>query len=71
MKLRFTHHAQYRMDERGISVSSIKSVLKNPDHTEDVFGSKSLARKHVDGGILEVIYIKDKNEFVIITIYKI
>jgi hypothetical protein len=71
MKLRFTHHAQYRMDERGISVSSIKSVLKNPDHTEDVFGNKSLSRKQIDGGTIEVIYVKDKNEFVIITIYQI
>lgn len=71
MKLRFTHHAQYRMDERGISVSSIKSVLKNPDRTEPVFGAKMLARKNIDGKVLEVIYVKDKNDFVIITIYQI
>ncbi len=71
MKLRFTHHAQYRMDERGIGVSNIKIVLKNPDHVEDVFGGKSLARKKIDGKILEVIYMKKQNDFVIITIYQI
>lgn len=71
MKLRFTHHAQFRMDERGIGVSSIKVVLKNPDHTETVFGGKFLARKKIDGKILEVIYTQRQNEFVIITIYHI
>jgi hypothetical protein len=59
------------MDERGIGVSNIKTVLKNPDHTETVFSGKSLARKKIDGKILEVIYTQRQNEFIIITIYHI
>ncbi len=71
MKLKFTHHSQYRMDERGIAVSNIKSALQNPDSVGSVSSGKFLARKNIGGKTLEVVYIKDQSEFVIITIYEI
>lgn len=71
MKLKFTHHAQYRMDERSIAVSNIKSALQNPDSVDSVSSSKFLARKNIGGKTLEVVYTKDKSEFVIITIYEV
>lgn len=70
MKLRFTHHAQYRTDERGIAVADIKAVLKNPDYHRFVFESKMLAGKKIGSKTLEVVYAKSANDFVIITVYE-
>lgn len=58
------------MDERGIEVANIKAVLKNPDYSKFVFEGKMLAGKKIDGKVLEVIYMKTRNEFVIVTIYE-
>ena len=45
MKIQFTDHVKYRILERGIDVSQIKTVLKNPDSNKFAFNNKMKATK--------------------------
>lgn len=69
MKLRFTHHSQFRINERGISIEEIKLVIKHPDFSDTAFGDKTKVNKEIEGKILEIVYKKDGNDIVIITAY--
>lgn len=68
MKLKFTNHAQYRTGEREISIEDIKSVIRNPDFLEASNG-KTKGRKLLDGKTLVVVYLKSRENFVILTTY--
>jgi hypothetical protein len=58
------------MRERNVKVSDVKTAVLDPEHQETVFGNKILAaRKFSNSKILEVIYFKKGNNFVIITAY--
>jgi len=71
MKLRFTDHAQYRVRERGISIEDIKLVIKQPDAIGLAFGNKMVAKKKLARYEIEVVYVEEKSDFVIITVYTI
>ncbi len=69
MKFKFTHHAQYRIRERNISIEHVKDVINRPDYSGSVLNGNIQSRKKFGKKTLEVVYFKDKNEFVIITAY--
>lgn len=69
MEIKFTNHAKYRILERKIKMSDIKSTIKNPDFCGYTFDSKLVARKLVGDKTLEVVYTKIKSEILIITVY--
>lgn len=69
MEIKLTNHAKYRVLERNIKISDIKSVLKNPDYYGYTFDNKVVARKLIKNKTLEVIYTKSKNKILIITVY--
>lgn len=69
MEIKFTNHAKYRVLERNIKMSDIKSALKNPDYYGFTFDGKLVARKLIGDKTLEVIYTKSKNKILIITVY--
>lgn len=71
MKLKFTNHAQYRIRERDISIEWLKEAINNPDYHKKSFGDKITVRKKFTKVTLEVVYFKDKNEFVVVTAYYI
>jgi len=71
MKIQFTDHVKYRILERGIDVSQIKTVLKNPDNNKFAFNNKMKATKKLNGRTLEVVYIKKRAEVIIVTAYYI
>ena len=71
MKLRFTNHAQFRIFQRKISIEDIKKVIREPDFSRRSFGDTVLARKIINGGNLEIVYKKDSNAIIVITIYYI
>lgn len=71
MKIQFTDHVKYRILERGIDVSQIKTVLKNPDSNKFAFNNKMKATKKLNGRTLEVVYIKKRAEVIIVTAYYI
>jgi hypothetical protein len=69
MKITFTHHAQFRIMERGISALDVAKVLKNPDSQKmDVYGMMTV-RKMVGKKTLEVIYRLSGKTHIIITAY--
>ncbi|HKZ37574.1 MAG TPA: DUF4258 domain-containing protein [Chryseolinea sp.] len=68
MKLKFTNHAQYRIEERGISIEDIKFVINNPDFSE-INNGKIKCRSLIDGETLVAVYLKSRGEFVILTAY--
>ena len=57
------------MRERNIKISDVKTTILDPEHQELVFGSKFLAVRKFNNKVLEVIYFKKGNNFVIITTY--
>jgi hypothetical protein len=76
MRLKFTVHAQIRMQERGLQVDDIKKAINDPDFTKDAYEGKVLVRKELaNGRTIEVVYFKDgfrnSNDYFIITAYYI
>jgi len=69
MEIRFTNHAKYRILERGIKMTNIRSAIKNPDYYDYVFDDKMLVRKSIGKKTLEIIYTKNKNKILVITVY--
>lgn len=69
MKLKFSNHVQYRILERVISTEDIKAVIGKPDYSKNTFNGRIEAGKKLDKGILEVVYKKDGNVNMIITVY--
>lgn len=64
-----TKHVKVRMKERGIRVSSVKMVILEPEHKEQIFENKILVAGKIDGKVLEIIYSQKGNNFIIITAY--
>jgi hypothetical protein len=66
--MKFTKHALFRMEQRGIDKNSIESAINDPDETIDSFGRRKLARKIIDNKTLEIVYIKE-DDIIVITVY--
>jgi uncharacterized DUF497 family protein len=59
MRLKFTVHAQIRMQERGLQVDDIKKAINDPDFTKDAYEGKVLVRKELaNGRTIEVVYFR-------------
>jgi hypothetical protein len=68
MKFKVTHHAQDRLDMRGIDLELVKRVLRNPKSVI-VQGGQCVAECVIEGKPLRVVHAKDKGIFTIITVY--
>ncbi|MDO8573049.1 MAG: DUF4258 domain-containing protein [bacterium] len=71
MKFRFTNHAQYRILERKISIENIKSVINKPDLSEVLPNDKIKCRRSFDGKTLVVVYLKSREDVIVLTAYYI
>lgn len=74
VRLKFTRHAQDRIQERGIDADHIKKAIFHPSFTKNVNGGKIQVRTVLeDGRDIEVIYSKEgfrnSNDVLIITAY--
>lgn len=67
--IKFTIHARERLTERGIKISDIKQAVLYPDYKRHTFENKILVRKSFSKETLEVIYIQNGNNILIITAY--
>ena len=70
MKISFTNHAKYRIDERNISILHIENTLKNPDYIKRN-ENEILVRKSFGKKMLEVVYKQTIKSVVVITAYYI
>lgn len=66
--MKFTKHALFRMQQRGIEENDVASAIFNPDETGKSFGRRKLARKKIGDNTLEVVYIEEEDK-VVITVY--
>jgi len=69
MKLRFTNHAQAAILERGILASRVADTLRRPDSRAKVSGGKTACMKNFEQGVLKVIFVISRGEYVIMTAY--
>ena len=69
MKIKYSPHARIRLRERDISVAQVRLTLANSDSVGKVDRNRLIARKKLNGATLEVIYVVENNQIIIITLY--
>ena len=69
MKVIFTTHTKIRLVERNIPVSFIKQAIRSPDYEKPTFRGRTQIRKKFGNKVLEIIYARDFNKIIIITLY--
>ena len=69
MHIKFTNHAKWRIEESGVSINNLEWALKNPDSIRKVFSGAFIAKKTFGGKVLEVVYTKNKRQYIVITAY--
>lgn len=69
MEIVYTDHTKIRMKQRGITQEDIKLTLRSPDRIFPSFGGRKCARKIIRGETLEVVFVKENDEIVVITTY--
>ena len=69
MKIVYSPHAQKRMIERRISKSQIRLTLLDPDLVLQSSRSRLIARKQFGPTTLDIIYVVEHNQTVVITLY--
>ena len=69
MEIIFTNHAKFRIQERKIKFSDVKSVIVDYDKIVKMFDDKVVAKKVFESYGLEVVYKKNRNKIIVITAY--
>ena len=69
MEIIFTNHAKFRIQERKIKFSDVKSVIVDYDKIVKMFDDKVVAKKVFESYGLEVVYKKNRNIIIVITAY--
>ncbi|MDO8538331.1 MAG: DUF4258 domain-containing protein [archaeon] len=69
MKIIFTAHAEERLNSRLIKREWVEETIRNPDKLiEAKFGRKQAVKK-IMKYIISVVYVKENEDFVVITIF--
>lgn len=68
MHIRFTNHAQFRVNERKIRLVDVEKTLKEGS-SKNSFSDTYTARRVCGGKTLEVVYKKKGKETIVITAY--
>lgn len=69
MEIIYTDHTRIRMKQRDITEEDIKTTLSHPDQIFPSFGGKKCARKMIRRKTLEVVFVKENDQTVVITTY--
>jgi len=69
MKIVLTKHVRKRMRERGIPPASVKIALLRPDVRLRRADGRSVVVKFIQGRTLEVVYVVETSDYIIITVY--
>ncbi len=65
----YTKHSETRLLQRNIEKKKIQKTILNPDKKITSFRKRWLARKKFADLELEVVFIPEDNDFIIITAY--
>lgn len=68
MHIRFTNHAQFRINERKIDLAHIEAALKEKGGIDSFVGTY-IAKRTFGQKTIEVIYKKKGKEIIVITAY--
>lgn len=69
MKIQYSPHAKKRQKERKVVASEVLSTVTNPDNL--VYGDRNriIANKKFKSYTLEVVYVVEHKQIIIITLY--
>lgn len=65
----FTKHVGLRIEQRALDKELIKETLQKPDRVLSGLFGRNLAQKDFGSKTLEVVYVKENDDFIIITAY--
>ena len=65
----FTKHVGLRIEQRTLDRELIKDTLQKPDRVLPGLFGRNLAQKDFGGKTLEVVYVKENDDLIIITAY--
>ena len=68
MKIILTDHAKERMVVRKITEKMIKEAIAKPDSAGFGYQNRLLVFKSFSGGVIKVVYSKEKNLHIIISV---
>ncbi|OHB17548.1 MAG: hypothetical protein A2749_00540 [Parcubacteria group bacterium RIFCSPHIGHO2_01_FULL_45_26] len=71
MNIRFTDHAKFRLQERGISTEAIKKTILIPEQKVKRSDGKIVVTKSFVSCRIRVVYIMEGTAYLIITIIKL
>lgn len=71
MNITFSDHALQRINERNIPKGDIIMAISNCDYREELTRGRQLVRKTIVNNVLEVIFVIEPSQIVVITAYYI
>ena len=69
MRIEFTNNALARMLDRDIRETDVETALDAPDYLGPSFGKRWHARRHIERGTLEVIFVRQRALMQVLTAY--
>ena len=69
MKIEYTPHADFNINERKLNKKLIESIIKNPDKVVESKYERKIAQKIVGDKLIRVVYRKESGKIVVITAY--
>lgn len=69
MKIKYSPHATLRIRQRYVSKEQVRLAILDPDSVTHVSRNRLIVRKKLNGKTLEIIYVIENNQIVIITLY--
>lgn len=68
--IKYYKHAENQMKERKISKEEVETTIKSPVETVNGYGNRKIAHRVFDNKLLRVIYEKDGNKIIIVSVYR-
>ena len=65
----YTNHAKERIARRLIKKAWVQEVITKPDKVFEVKFGRKQASKKINGAEVSVIYLKEGNNFIVITVF--
>ena len=70
MEMKILRHARQRMLRYNVEEALVEKTLENPDSEVLGYGGRQIAQKKLDGYVLRVVYEKQGNAKIVVTVYK-
>ena len=70
MEIEILHHAKQRMQAYNVDEELVQEAIRHPDREVPGHGGRLIAQKKLDGYVLRVVYEKQNQKKVVVTVYK-